>query len=45
MSEDATEREFKSAADRVDEAHKQAVADLRTKVEKAKSETLAKLKV
>ena len=45
MSEDTTEKEFKSAADQVDEAHRQTVAELRAKVEKAKSETLAKLKV
>jgi hypothetical protein len=45
MSEEIAEEEFKSAADRVDDAHKQAVAELRAKVQKAKSDALGKLKV
>ena len=45
MSEDSTEEEFASAAAQVEAAHRQAVAELRSKVEKAKSEALKKLKV
>jgi hypothetical protein len=45
MSEEFTEEEFKSAAAQVDDAHKQAVAELRAKVAKVKSDALSKLKV
>jgi hypothetical protein len=45
MSEDTTEEEFREAAAKVDESHKQAVAELRARVEKAMAEALGKLKV
>jgi len=45
MSEEIVEEEFKSAADRVGEVHRQAVVELRAKVVKAKSDALSKLKV
>jgi hypothetical protein len=40
MSEDLVDEPFKSAAKRVEEAYDKAAADLKAKVEKAKSEAL-----
>lgn len=44
MNEDLVDEPFKSASKRVEEAHDQAVAELKSKVEKAKSEALQKIK-
>lgn len=43
MSEEITDKPFSSAAEHVDEAHREAVAEAKAKVEKAKSEALRKL--
>jgi len=43
MSEELVEEPFKSVAKRVGEAYDQATADLKAKVEKAKSEALKKI--
>jgi hypothetical protein len=43
MSEDMVEEPFKAAAKKVDEAYDKAAADLKAKVEKAKSEALKKV--
>jgi hypothetical protein len=43
MSEDLVEEPFKSAAKRVEEAYDKAVADLKARVERAKSEALEKV--
>lgn len=43
MSEDVTEKPFRSAAERVEEAHRQSVEDLRAKVARAKAEALRKV--
>jgi len=40
MSEDLVEEPFKAAAKRVEEAYDKAAADLKARVEKAKSEAL-----
>ena len=43
MSEDLVEKPFRSAADQVAAEHQQAVADVKSKIEKAKSEALKKV--
>ncbi len=43
MSEETVEKPFRLAAERVEEAHQQAVDDLRAKVAKAKAEALKKV--
>ncbi len=43
MSENLEEEPFKEAKDRVEAAYEQAVADLKSKVEKAKSAALKKI--
>jgi len=43
MSEELVEERFKSLTKRVEEAYDQAEADLKAKVEKAKSEALKKV--
>ncbi len=43
MTEEIVNEPFDAAAERVEEAHQQAVADLRSKLEKAKSEALKKV--
>ena len=43
MSKDIVEEPFDSAAKQVEEAHEQAVAELKSKVEKAKSAALKKV--
>ena len=43
MSEDLVEEPFKSAAEQVEAAHRQAVSELKSKVEKAKSAALKKV--
>ena len=43
MSEDLVEEPFNSSAKRVEEAYDKADADLKAKVEKAKSEALKKV--
>ncbi|HYC12352.1 MAG TPA: hypothetical protein VEC02_06820 [Nitrososphaerales archaeon] len=44
MSADITAEPFKSASEKVEEAHQSSVKELRAKVAKAKSEALAKVK-
>ncbi|MDV3277832.1 MAG: hypothetical protein LYZ69_05125 [Nitrososphaerales archaeon] len=44
MSEEIVEEQFKSAVEKVEAANHEAVAEVRAKVEKAKSEALSKLK-
>ena len=43
MSEDLVDEPFKSAAKRAEDAYDKAAADLKAKVEKAKSEALKKV--
>ena len=43
MSEELSEKAFESVAEDVDKAHKQAVAAVKAKVEKAKTEALNKI--
>jgi len=43
MSKDLADEPFNSAAKRVEEAYDKAVADLKAKVERAKSEALKKV--
>ncbi len=43
MSEDLVEEPFKSATKKVEEAYDKAAADLKVKVERAKSEALKKV--
>lgn len=43
MSEEIVEKPFEEAAEQVEATHKQAVSDLKSKVEKAKSAALSKV--
>ncbi len=43
MSEEITDKPFSEAAEQLDEAHREAVAAVKAKVERAKSEALRKL--
>jgi hypothetical protein len=43
MTEEIVDEPFDAAAERVEVAHQQAVADLRSKLEKAKSAALKKV--
>jgi len=43
MTEEIVDEPFDAAAERVEAAHQQAVADLRSKLEKAKSVALKKV--
>jgi hypothetical protein len=43
MTEETVDEPFNAAAEKVEAAHKQAVADLKSKLEKAKSATLKKV--
>jgi len=43
MTEEIVDEPFDAAAERVEAAHQQAVADLRSKLEKAKSAALKKV--
>jgi hypothetical protein len=43
MSADMVEKPFRSASEKVEEAHRQSVEELRAKVAKAKSDALAKI--
>ncbi len=43
MSESIVDRPFKSAAEKVDEAHDQAVAELKSSVERSKAAALKKV--
>ena len=44
MSEETVDEAFRDALEKVEEAHKQAVDDVKKKVDRAKSKALAKLK-
>ena len=44
MSTDTTDEPFKSASEKVEEAHERSVKEVRAKVAKARSEALAKVK-
>jgi len=44
MSPEAETEPFKSASEKVEEAHERAVEELRAKVAKAKSDALAKVR-
>ncbi|HME19039.1 MAG TPA: hypothetical protein VKF15_04835 [Nitrososphaerales archaeon] len=44
MSADIAAEPFRSASQKVEEAHQQAVGELRAKVARAKSDALAKVK-
>jgi len=43
MTEDVVDEQFDAAVERVEAAHLQAVTDLRSKIEKAKSAALKKI--
>ncbi|MDV3244281.1 MAG: hypothetical protein LYZ66_03785 [Nitrososphaerales archaeon] len=43
MSEEITGEAYSSATEQVDRTHREAVADVKSKVQKAKSEALKKL--
>ncbi|MGD0145807.1 MAG: hypothetical protein ABSB53_03020 [Nitrososphaerales archaeon] len=43
MTEETVDEPFNSAVEKLEAAHKQAVADLRSKLEKAKSAALKKV--
>ena len=43
MTEETVDEPFNAAAEKVEAAHKQAVADLKSKLEKAKSAALKKV--
>jgi hypothetical protein len=43
MSEEAVDKPFRLAAERVEQSHKEIVDDLRAKVENAKAEALKKI--
>jgi hypothetical protein len=43
MTEDTVDEPFNAAAERIEAAHQQAVADLRSKLEKARSAALKKV--
>ena len=43
MTEETVDEPFNAAAEEIEEAHRQAVADLRSKLEKAKSAALKKV--
>ena len=43
MTEETVDEPFNAAAEKVETAHKQAVADLKSKLEKAKSAALKKV--
>jgi DNA-binding protein YbaB len=43
MTEETVDEAFNDAAEKVEAAHKQVVADLRSKIEKAKSVALKKV--
>ena len=44
MSEEIVDEPFRSATEKVEAAHQQAVSELKSKIEKAKSDALRKVK-